>query len=45
MLALFLENGLELETRDNPFPANGDKAKQPNEEEGTGKCQFVFLPL
>ncbi|XP_074611971.1 uncharacterized protein LOC141866376 isoform X4 [Acropora palmata] len=31
---VFPENGLRHENRDNTFPANGDKAKEPGEEEG-----------
>ena len=38
MLAVFPENGLRHENRGNTFPANGDKAKEPREEEGTWKC-------
>ncbi|XP_015776805.1 PREDICTED: DNA ligase 1-like [Acropora digitifera] len=40
---VFPENGLRHETRDNTFPANGDKAKEPREEEGTWKCYKVCL--
>lgn len=45
MLAVFPENGLRHENRDNTFPANGAKAKEPREEEGTWKCQFVVKRL
>ena len=45
MLAVFPENGLQHGNRDNTFPGNGVKAKEPREEEGTWKCQFVVKRL